>query len=46
MDTNSNSWKIHLCLSYLGTILSGKNMVTEEINRRIMAGSKALQDLD
>jgi hypothetical protein len=29
------------CFSYLGTILNSKNMVTEEINRRIMAGNRA-----
>jgi hypothetical protein len=27
------------CFSYLGTILSSENMVTEEINRRIMAAT-------
>jgi hypothetical protein len=26
------------CFSYLGTILNSKNMVTEEISRRTMAG--------
>jgi hypothetical protein len=29
------------CFSYLGTILDNKNMVREEINRRIMAGNRA-----
>jgi hypothetical protein len=29
------------CFSYLGTIINSKNMVTEEINRRIMAGNRA-----
>jgi hypothetical protein len=29
------------CFSYLGTILNSKNMVTEEINRRIMTGNRA-----
>jgi hypothetical protein len=29
------------CFSYLGTILNSKNMVTEEISRRIMAGNRA-----
>jgi hypothetical protein len=29
------------CFSYLGTILNSKNMVTEEINRRIMVGNRA-----
>jgi hypothetical protein len=29
------------CFSYLGTILNSKNMVTEEINRRIMASNRA-----
>jgi hypothetical protein len=29
------------CFSYLGTILNSKNMVREEINRRIMAGNRA-----
>jgi hypothetical protein len=29
------------CFSYHGTILNSKNMVTEEISRRIMAGNRA-----
>jgi hypothetical protein len=29
------------CFNHLGTILNSKNMVTEEINRRIIAGNRA-----
>jgi hypothetical protein len=45
MDTNCNTGKYTFervkCFGYLGTTLNSKNMVTEEINRRIVTGNRA-----